>query len=51
MTKRQKSLYELQYENAKLESTVNKGTSCVLLALIGFWPLLFIFIWIFGGSK
>ena len=49
MAKRQKSLYELQYENAQLESTVDKGTSCVMIAWIAFFPALLLFIWIFGG--
>jgi hypothetical protein len=48
MSKRKKTLYELQYENAQVENTVNKGVSCVLMGFILFWPALILFILVFG---
>lgn len=49
MTKRQKTLYELQYENAKIENDTNKGCAIVGLGFIGFWAVLFLLMFMFAG--
>lgn len=50
MAKPTKSLYQLQYENAQTENAVNKGTGCIMLAWLMFFPAIVLFVFIFGGK-
>ncbi len=45
-----KSLYELQYENAKIENDVNRGCGMVTLGFLGFFGVLVLLVMIAGLS-